>query len=883
MLKPDPTQAAAFLAMLDPTAQQFTFQTFDDQKERKRADLARVLTGTLEQHADELTRLSAQGAGVFVTPNATDGRGRRLANIQRLRAIFQEADLPGAKVPPLEPHIVVESSPLKFHRYWVIEAATAPKTSEWLAAMRRMVADWDSDPNAKDAARVLRLPGFPHQKDPTFPHMVRVVSKSGRLPYKWDEITAAIPPLQLDLPNYRTVKGKGIHCPLELKSAMASLNPDSSYSSWLTIGMALHHADNGGGQGFAIWDDWSAHDSGLYQVGDCEYKWESFGNHSGPAVTLGTVFHMAKESGWNWPTERALLAETAKRICEVTIAISASDAKAYLQPASIEALKIIRTEDPPAYESARIDLKKANKNIRIGALDGLVGKPLDDDNDRASLSSMLADLAEDRCELWHDPDGNSFASFDQQIDTEPPHKEHWAIASSSFREWLAWLAHSELGAAPSGDVLKSVQNALTGKAKFDGEQHAAALRIAKDSSGYWIDLCDDAWRAILATAAGWRIVDRPTVRFRRTKAMRPLPIPLPSGSIEPLWQLTNILGEDRHLVLAWMLEALRPGTPFPVLELIGEQGSAKSTTQRVIRTFTDPNKAMLRPAPKTREDIFVSAGNNHVVSLENLSGLSPEYSDALCTIATGGGMAGRQFYTNDEENIIDAHNPVILNGIGAVITRPDLLDRAIVICPPIIEQRMTEAEHDARLEQHAPAIMGGLLDLFARTLAELPKVHIPRDKLPRMADFAYLGEAMNWVLGGEEDAFLEGYISHRREATRRTIDASPVAAACIRYIEAGKEFAGTVGKLLNELGAFAGGHERGDYWPRSAKGLGDQLRRVAPALRQLGIDATIASKASRDGVHCALRRGSYEIVNIPLLPNLPNRNQSSPSSPKLTQ
>jgi hypothetical protein len=867
----DTKQPAAFLALLDPTATGYTFQTFDDQKERKRKDLARILTGTLEQHAPELMRLSAEGAGVFVTVNATDGKGRRLANIVRFRAIFQEADMTGAKVPPLEPHIVVESSPCKFHRYWLIDSATAPKASEWLAVMRRMVVDWDSDPNAKDAARVLRLPGFPHQKNPDSPHMVRVVVQSSRAPYRWDEITAVIPLLPLDLPSYCAVKGKGIDCPLQLKSALATLNPDFSYSDWLTVGMALHHADNGG-EGFAVWADWSAR-GGLYQVGECEAKWSGFGNYSGPPVSLGTVFAKAKEAGWDWPNERALLAEAAKLICDATITISASDPKAYLKFSAIEAFKIIRTEDPPAYESARIDLKKSNKDIRIGALDSLVGKPLDDDNDRASLSSKLADLASDRCELWHDPDGNCFASFDRD---EPPHREHWAIASSAFREWLAWLAHSELEAAPSGDVLKSVQNALAGKAKFDGDQHATALRIAKDESGHWIDLCDDAWRAILVTAAGWRIVERPTVRFRRTKAMRPLPVPLLNGSLDPLWLLVNIPEEDRHLVLAWMLEALRAGTPFPVLELIGEQGSAKSTTQTVIRTFIDPNKAMLRSAPKSREDIFIAARNNHVVSLENLSGLSPEYSDALCTIATGGGMAGRQLYTNDEESILEAHNPVILNSINAVITRPDLLDRAIVICPPVIVQRLTEVTQNALLDHHAPSIMGGLLDLFASTLAELPNVHIPEDKLPRMADFAYLGESMNWVLGGEEDAFLERYISHRREATRRTIDASPVAAACIRYIEAGKEFAGTVGQLLNELSGFAGDHERGDYWPRSGKGLGDQLRRVCPALRQLGIVAAIDSKASRDGVHCALQRGSFEIVNTPLLANPHNRFLSSP-------
>jgi hypothetical protein len=875
--QPDLIHAGEFLARLDPTTPAHTFQTFDDSKERKRGDLARILHGTLEQHVDELVRLSAQGAGIFVSVNTTNGHGRQSANIIRKRAIYQEADKPGARLPLLEPHITVESSPGNFHRYWLISAYADPTDDDWNDVMRRMVADYDSDPNAKDLARVLRLPGFLHQKNPGRPTMVRMIKSSSDAPYQWDKITAAIPPLQREVKDYRNVKGKGIDCPNRLKSAMAAIDPDCDYNEWNRVGMALHHADDGGGEGFDLWDEWSSRGS-KYLSGECADKWESFGTYPGQNATLGTVFHLAKDSGWNWQAERHGYIDEAKEVIAAAIELCNEDPLAYLEPAVIEAFEIIKAEEPIAFERSRSDLKKSNKSIRIGALDDLVGKIMDDGDDRASLSSRLADLAESRCELWHDADGKTFASFDRQIADEPLHRDHCAIESTSFREFIAWLAHSELGAAPSSDALKSCQNTLAGKAKFDGEQFATARRIAKDETGYWLDIGDEARGAILITAAGWRTVTRPPVRFLRTKAMRPLPMPISDGDIDSLWSLVNVPDEERIFVLAWILESLRAGTPFPVLELVGEQGTAKSTTQKVIRRFVDPNKAMLRPAPKTREDIFIAAGNNHVISLENMSGLSPEYSDALCTIATGGGMAGRQLYSNDEENIIEAHNPVILNGIGAIITRPDLLDRAIVICPPVIDERMTEAEHSALLERNAPSIMGGILDLLSRTLAELPNVRIARDRLPRMADFAYLGEAMHRAMGGEPGQFLDRYIHHRRDSIQRTISASPVAAACIRFIESGQSFAGPVGQLLDKLSSIRCQQENGDFWPKSSKGMGDSFRRVAPPLRQLGIDASIESKHRRDGVHCTLKRGTYEIEPPPFQ-SLTNRSQSSQCSP----
>ncbi|WP_374402672.1 hypothetical protein [Niveibacterium sp.] len=565
----------------------------------------------------------------------------------------------------------------------------------------------------------------------------------------------------------------------------------------------------------------------------------------------------------------------ARAIIERTIESVKDDPTAHLCNEVTEAFRTIRTQAPLEYEAARTKMKQAHTLVRMAALDTFSRGDVEASSERVSAATKLAELAANHCELWHDPEGNAFASFERPHDGIS-HREHWRIDSTGFREWMGWLAYSEMGDAPSSETIKAASNTLSGKAKFDGEEHEPALRVAKNGAGYWLDLCDEHWRAILITATGWQIVDRPLVRFTRNKAMRSLPLPVAPGHIEALWELVNIPQEDRPLVLAWQLESLRPDTPYPVLELIGEQGSAKSTTQETLRRFLDPNQVMLRGRPKGVEDVFVAAGSNHVISLENLSGLSPELSDALCTISTGGGQAGRLLFTNGEEHIIEAHNPIMLNGIGAVVTRPDLLDRTIAVCVPVITQRLTEAEHAEALERKAPAIMAGLLDLFAQTLATLPEVMIAPAERPRMADFAELGEAMHRAKGSVAGEWLKQYVSHRKDAIRRTIDASPVAQACIELVEQGRHYSGTVNGLLETLNRLnaANNTERGDYWPRTPKGLGDALRRVAPALRQIGIYLSVDAKPKRDGVHCVLRAAS---------PSLPStrqdmEGQSSPSS-----
>ena len=539
-------------------------------------------------------------------------------------------------------------------------------------------------------------------------------------------------------------------------------------------------------------------------------------------------------------------------LIEAAIARLSEDAGAVFVPDVLELLKHVRAKDPSAWARYRQAIKETRAVI-MSDLDRLTGDG--ETSARISPATELADLAVSRCELWHDKDGNAYASFDRSS-----HREHWQISSAGFKEWLAWLAHSELGSAPAAETISSACNALSGKAKFDGEEHEAHMRVAPADGGIWVDLCDEGWSAVLVTATGWKLVVEPACRFTRTRAMRPLPVPMIGGDFNDIWPLVNIPEEDRPLVLAWLLESLRPGTPYPVLEFIGEQGAAKSTSQSTLRAIIDPNKVMLRARPKTIEDLYVAAGAGHVISLENLSGISADMSDALCTISTGGGSAGRRLYTDSEESIIEAHNPVMLNGIGAVVVRPDLLDRTIAVCCPAISQRITEAEHEAMLEERAGSIMGGLLSLLANSLAALPGVVIPRSDLPRMADFAKLGEAMYRSLGNAHGLWLDLYKQHRRDAIRRTIDSSPVAVACMEYVGRGNTYSGTVGNLLslfNRDGDPVKQLERGEFWPKNARGLGDQLRRVAPALRQLDIYLSVDSKPGREGIRCRLQKMPY--------------------------
>lgn len=184
----DLSAAHAFCDALAGRDSVLTFQTFAESQTTSMRPLVRH--GTLRQHEDLLTNANSSGAGVFVTVNATDGRGRKAGNVTRVRAVF--ADFDGAPLPetfPIRPHALIESSPARWHAYWFCDGLPV---SQFAAVQRSIAHAFGSDPVVCDLPRVMRLPGFFHQKGEPFKTRIEALEAIPR--YRDDEILAAFPP-----------------------------------------------------------------------------------------------------------------------------------------------------------------------------------------------------------------------------------------------------------------------------------------------------------------------------------------------------------------------------------------------------------------------------------------------------------------------------------------------------------------------------------------------------------------------------------------------------------------------------------------------------------------------------------------------------------------
>lgn len=290
--------ARLFLRALDPEADQFTFQTFDDDKSRKDGALTKVLSGSIDELTPRLQALNERGAGVFVTVNETDLTGRKKENIKRVRAVWQEDDDGAGNTLPIEPHIEVSTSPGKAHRYILVDGLTPDDHAQ---VMGCMVASHGSDKNAATLERVLRVPGFYHRKGE--PYLVRLV-KADTMAQPIDRATllAAFPaPAIASQKAHASAAGVATEYAddatiADLRSALNALRADDR-GDWIRQGARLRSL---GDVGRGLWLDWSA-TSSKFDLADASKEWDTIGHDR---TGYKAVFKEAQLAGWLNPARR---------------------------------------------------------------------------------------------------------------------------------------------------------------------------------------------------------------------------------------------------------------------------------------------------------------------------------------------------------------------------------------------------------------------------------------------------------------------------------------------------------------------------------------------------------------------------------------------------
>jgi hypothetical protein len=455
------------------------------------------------------------------------------------------------------------------------------------------------------------------------------------------------------------------------------------------------------------------------------------------------------------------------------------------------------------------------------------------------------------------------------------HLEVLPLSSRRFRNWISKTLYKDEGIVIDSQTLKDALGVLNAQAEFDGgEPIRLNLRVAASVNNskitWYYDLTNREWEFIEITSEGWKIVTN-LVLFRRFSNQLPQVYPsrkYPGDIFEKFFKLLNLkvkeegkTEEYKLLLKCYIICLFIPEIPKAVLMPHGHQGSAKTTLSEFIKMLADPSIIRTLSFPRDVNELIQQLSHNYIAYYDNISNLQDWISDQICRAVTGSGSSKRVLYTDDEDFIRNLKRCIGLNGINLAATKPDLLDRGIIIQLSRIEEenRRKLSDLEREFEEIKPQLLGFILDILVKVLKwKEERRHLNLTKLPRMADFGECCEIISRCVGNHDNAFLKAYDENIKVQVQEVIESSQVATCVSSLIIPGEEgddkqkapivWTGTATSLLADLEDIALDlkiNVMGKYWPKPPNQLSRRLNEVAPSLREAGIEVEWIRKSGK--------------------------------------
>ena len=433
------------------------------------------------------------------------------------------------------------------------------------------------------------------------------------------------------------------------------------------------------------------------------------------------------------------------------------------------------------------------------------------------------------------------------------HREVWRCGSTIIKDLLSYEFYRQYEEGIGSEIIKNVISVLEGKARFGGDKKTLNNRVAFVDGVLWYDLTNENWQCVRISKDGWVVVNEPPILFKRYSHHHPQVLPAVNGNIKLILKYINIISEEQKLLyLVFLVSCFIPNYPHPVIIIFGAQGAFKSTSSKLSVKTVDPSLLEVSVIPKGNEALVQNLDHHYFTFFDNVSYIKEEISDGLCRAVTGGGLSKRMFYTDDDDVIYSFKRCIGINGINNVVTRPDLLERSLLIelVRPDDEHRKNEGDIYENFDKDLPFILGGIFDALVTALRKRPEITI--EKPPRMADFAFWGCAIAEALGYTQEQFLNAYKENSTKQTEMLLGDNIVATAIIHFMEDKDEWKGSSTKLLDLLGTqafFENVDTREKYWPKGASILSRRLNELSTSLKQIGLSVTLSTSGTERSIH----------------------------------
>jgi hypothetical protein len=238
--------------------------------------------------------------------------------------------------------------------------------------------------------------------------------------------------------------------------------------------------------------------------------------------------------------------EAARALLDGLGPVTEANVERFLQDDALEAAALLREHDRPAFWRLTRALRPHNVLRQWQQALGVVAEQLAKVEQKIAEKVRLVALATELLELWHDKSGNTWCWP----------REHgpgccWRVPGKEVRIYLL-RAYGQRHQLTLGDGRKvpaspGKQGVLEALDSLEAIAHGGpchpepALRIGGDGERIVVDLGNDAYTVVVATAQGWQVVKPSPIPMRRVDGMYPLPMPV-IGAGDALGDLRKLLG-----------------------------------------------------------------------------------------------------------------------------------------------------------------------------------------------------------------------------------------------------------------------------------------------------------------------------------------------------
>lgn len=617
-------------------------------------------------------------------------------------------------------------------------------------------------------------------------------------------------------------------------------------ANWRTFAEARDAATEERGIGFVLGDGWLGVDldgvvdpkSGAFTDPDAE-SWVSstttYVETSPSGTGVQAIFFGVELPTWSGNRRGHVEVYAEKRFFTVTGAAHYVDRDATPDQAAVDRLceKHLRSDVPRPGGSKPKGSKKRSENpsdvdFSLACDEIRRGTPrpeveADPTPPGAKTADRLVALALDRFELGRTPKGETFAVEKTGANVAI------RLDGSAMKSTLSSLYFDEHASCAGSAAVDDALGVLRGQS-MKTEPRELAIRYGRHGPAIVLDLGRVDGKTVVIDRDGWKVEPRSPILFERTELVGELPEPDRDVDVEgTLGELRGILnvGGDFDVLVGWIVAAMIPKIPHPILMLGGGQGTGKTTAATMIVGVFDASDAPTRSQPRDLENFCLSVAGSWSTVFDNVSKIPEWQSDALCMAATGGSFTKRALYTDRGLSVASFQRVLAITSIDAGSIRGDLAERLLVVDLDKIKKRRSETEIRAIFDGLRARLLGAFCTLVSSTLARLDTVRL--DAESRMFDFARVLAALDGVRGTKS---LDAYLGQGERLADDVVEGDSVGSAIRVFIEARTSWSGSMNDLLRDLRP----DDPPPDFPRTPEKMSARMKRLIPALELVGIE-----------------------------------------------